>query len=178
MPANTSTKEPIINKEKIAEKNAKGASGNISKENLKANPQTLTASLLVEDAAHAIDMYTHALGAKEIYRMAAPNGKIMHACLMIGNSQFFIADLSPEMGCATPSSMGFYIYTPDVDEAFKKASDAEMKPLYEPKDMFWGDRTGTLVDDFGITWTLATHTRDVSPEEMEKGRQAFFKQAQ
>lgn len=146
-------------------------------ETLPHTPQTLTASLTLDGAAKAIELYKKAFGAKEVYRMATPEGdKIMHACLTIGNSQLFLSDTNLKMGCPA-STTNFYVYLPDVDAAFKQAKQAGLNELFAPQDMFWGDRTGTVRDNFGITWTLATHVRDVSPEEMEEGRKQFMKAA-
>lgn len=134
---------------------------------------TVTPSLTVTGAAKAIDLYTKALGAKEMYRMACPeSGKIMHACLQIGSSKVFLSDANPESGCAATSS-SFYLYMPDVDAAFRQAKQAGLEEKMPPQDMFWGDRTGTVKDSFGNHWTLATHVKDVSPEEMEEGRKKF-----
>jgi uncharacterized glyoxalase superfamily protein PhnB len=141
------------------------------------NRQTVTPSLSLDGAARAIDVYRKAFGAEEVYRMEMPGGgKIMHACITIGNSQIFLSDTDPNM-CATPSVASFYVYLPDVDAAFRQAKQAGLSELHAPQDMFWGDRTGTVKDSFGITWTLATHVRDVSPEEMEEGRKKFMQAA-
>jgi PhnB protein len=42
--------------------------------------------------------------------------------------------------------------------------------------MFWGDRYGSLKDPFGHRWSIGTHVKDLSPEEMQKATQAFFAQ--
>jgi uncharacterized glyoxalase superfamily protein PhnB len=136
---------------------------------------TLTPSLILNNAAKAIEVYKRSFGARELYRMEYPGsgGKIMHACLEFGNSKLFLADTNEKMGCSEPSVTSFYVYVENVDDAFKKASDAGLKQLYPVSDMFWGDRTGTVEDEFGIKWTLATFVREVSRSDMEKGRQEF-----
>jgi uncharacterized glyoxalase superfamily protein PhnB len=134
---------------------------------------TVTPTLVVSGAAKAIDLYKKAFGAQELYRMEGEKGKIMHACIMIGNSKVFLCDAAPEMGCATPSASSFYLYFDNVDSAFKTATGAGLNELSPVQDMFWGDRTGSLQDSFGNRWTLATHVRDVSKEEMEEGRKKF-----
>ena len=136
---------------------------------------TITPSLNLNGAAKAIELYSKAFGAQELYRMEFPGntGKIMHACLMIGNSKIFLSDANPEMGCG-PSSSNFYLYMDDVDMAFKQARAAGLDEMMAPADMFWGDRTGTVRDNFGNSWTLATHVRDVTSEEMAKGRDAWL----
>ncbi len=140
--------------------------------------RSLTPSLTLNGAAKAIEQYKKAFGAKELYRMEAPgNKKIMHACLQIGDSKLFLADANPEMGCGTPSVSSFYVYLEDVDKGFKQAKEAGLSEVFAPQDMFWGDRTGTVKDEFGIQWTLATHVRDVSPEEMEEAKKKWGKAA-
>lgn len=140
---------------------------------------TITCNLNVEGAAQAIELYKKAFGAKEISRMTASDnsGKIIHACIQIGDSKLFIADVMPEMGCAEPSVTSFYLYMEDVDSAFKQAKQAGLEEKYPVTDMFWGDRTGSLKDKFGVMWTIATHVRDVSDEEMKEGQKKFMKQA-
>ena len=98
----------------------------------------------------------------------------MHACLQIGNSKFFLSDLNPNMGTTTPSVSNFYVYLSDVDAAFKQAKKAGLNEEFPVQDMFWGDRTGVVKDPFGNRWTLATHVRDVSADEMEEGRKKFL----
>lgn len=138
---------------------------------------TVTPGLVLKDTAKAIELYKKAFGAKEDYRMQMPgSNKIMHACLTIGNSKVFLSDANPEMGCGTPSVSTFYLYLNDVDAAFKQARGAGLKELSPVQDMFWGDRTGSLEDGFGIRWTLATHVREVSESEMMEGAKKFASQ--
>jgi len=140
---------------------------------------TITCNLNLDGAAQAIELYKKAFGAKEISRMESPDksGKIIHACLQIGTSKLFIADVNPEMGCAEPSVSSFYLYMEDVDSAFKQAKQAGLEEKYPVTDMFWGDRTGSLKDQFGVMWTIATHVRDVSDKEMEEGSKNFMNKA-
>ena len=133
---------------------------------------TITPSLTLKDAASAIETYKKAFGAKEIARMEWPGtGKIMHAVLEIGNSKIFVADETPN---CPASKAGFYLYMPDVDAAVKQAVQGGLKQTMPPEDMFWGDRLGAVEDAFGNQWTLATHIRDVSDADMEKGKEAFL----
>ena len=46
----------------------------------------------------------------------------------------------------------------------------------EVKDQFYGDRSGTLIDPFGHKWTLATHVRDVSEEELRTAMDEMAKE--
>lgn len=142
-----------------------------------ADMATITPGLVVNNAKKAIELYQKAFGATVDYCMDAQNGKVMHAQLQIGGSKIFLSDVDPGMGCGTPTVSTFYVYIDDVDAGFTKATQAGLKELYAPQDMFWGDRTGTLDDGFGNRWTLATHVRDVSPEEMEAEKQKWLSKA-
>ena len=139
---------------------------------------TITPSLNLTNAAEAIELYKKAFNAKEIATMKSPDGsgKIMHAVLEIGNSKIFLADQFCESSSMKPSNSSFYLYVPDVDAAFKQAKAAGISETMPVTDMFWGDRLGAVTDKFGISWTLATHNRDVSDDEMKKGAIEFAKQ--
>jgi PhnB protein len=137
---------------------------------------TVTAYLSIKGAARAIDFYKRALGAEEVYRMDMPDGRVGHAELQIGNSRIMLADEMPEMPdivCRSPESLrgtsiGLCIYLADVDAQFKRAVEAGGTVKRPVKDQFYGDRSGTFEDPFGHVWTLATHTEDVSPEELKR----------
>ena len=134
---------------------------------------TATPYLIVRDADRAIDFYKHAFGATELMRMAGPEGKIMHAEIRIGDSPIMLADEFPEMGALSPLSLGgsplfLLLYVQDVDLLASHAVSAGAKLLRAVQDQFYGDRSGTLVDPFGHTWTIATHIEDITPEEMHK----------
>jgi len=140
---------------------------------------TITPSLMVDGAQEAIRLYKSAFGATEDYVMLVPDGsgKVMHASLQVGTSKLFLGDVNPAMGCGTPSSASFYLYVDDVDAAFAQAKKAGLTEKNAPQDMFYGDRVGSLTDKFGIMWTLATHVRDVSEDELKEGAKKMCSKA-
>ena len=142
---------------------------------------TLTPYMTVRDAARAIEFYKQAFGAQERGVMKGPDGKVMHAELRIGDSILMLGDEQPQFGALSPQStggagMGLHIYTEDVDSAFDRAVKAGATVEMPVTDMFWGDRYGKLVDPYGQKWSIATHKRDVSREEMEEAQKAFMQQ--
>src|SRR5262245_3913803 len=143
----------------------------------------VTPYLIVNDAAGAIDFYTKALGASELFRMPDPNGKVMHAELKVGGSVVMLADSCPEMGYRDALALGgtpvsLLIYVENVDEQFGKAVAAggtTVKPL---QNQFYGDRSGTIKDPYGHVWTIAWNVDDVAPEEINRRMQEMMKQQQ
>ena len=141
--------------------------------------QTLSAVLAVEDASAAIDFYKKAFGAKERMRMDAPGGKIAHAELEIGDSLIMLSDPFPQSTVKPPneagtSTMSIFMYSEDVDATVEQAVDAGATVTMPVEDMFWGDRFGTVTDPYGHQWSIATHTRDLTPEEIEEGGKAVM----
>lgn len=133
---------------------------------------TLTPHLVCAGAAAAIDFYVKAFDAIELARLPAPNGKLMHAMLKIGDSPLMLFDEAPEWGSRSPQALKgtpviLHLYVKDVDAAMAQAVDAGATVTMPATDMFWGDRYGQITDPFGHQWSLATHIRDVSPEEMQ-----------
>jgi uncharacterized glyoxalase superfamily protein PhnB len=149
-----------------AKAKAKAKPARAAKPAAPARPQyhTVTPVLTIDGADAAIAFYKKAFGATERTRMPGPDGKLMHAEIVIGDSVVMVNDVM--MNPATKASL--HIYVPDCDALFNQALEAGAETRMPLQDMFWGDRFGTVADPFGNTWSLATHKEDVSPEEMQK----------
>jgi PhnB protein len=134
---------------------------------------TLTPFLTVRNAVRAIEFYKQAFGAQERGVAKGPDGKVMHAELKIGDSVIMLSDEFPEFGTLSPQSvggspMGLHIYTENVDAAFDRAVKAGAQVEMPVMDQFWGDRYGKLKDPFGHKWSIATHVKDMSADEMKR----------
>ncbi|MFC3377589.1 VOC family protein [Rugamonas sp. CCM 8940] len=144
----------------------------------KVNPipegmHTITPHLVCDNAAKAIEFYKKAFGAEEGGRLPGEDGKIMHAIMRIGDSAFMLADEFPHWGSLAPNSLKgtpvtIHLYVKDVDAAFARAVDAGAVVKMPLADMFWGDRYGIVTDPCGHQWSLASHVKDVTPEEMQQ----------
>jgi uncharacterized glyoxalase superfamily protein PhnB len=136
---------------------------------------SVTPTLTFKDARKAIEFYKQALGAIERFALAGPEGKgVMHAELLIGDSIIMMGEENPKEPCKSAETMGgspvgFYIYLENVDEAFRRALEAGAEARMPVQDMFWGDRAGTVQDPFGYSWTIATHEKDPTQQEIEEG---------
>ncbi|HEX6505934.1 MAG TPA: VOC family protein [Terriglobales bacterium] len=133
---------------------------------------TITPHLIVRDSKAAIDFYQKAFGAQLQGGIAyAPDGKVMHAMVKIGDSLLMLNDEFPAQGVVAPkageSGIALHIYVDNVDELFGRATRAGAQAKMPPADMFWGDRYGKVQDPFGHTWTMATHIKDMTQDEMK-----------
>lgn len=136
-----------------------------------AGYHTVTPYLTLDDAAEAIEFYKDAFGATERVRMEAPNGKIGHAELEIGDSLVMLADAMPQSTTKSPRELGgttagVFLYVENVDGVVKQATKAGATITQEVADMFWGDRFGSVKDPYGHIWSIATHVEDLTPAEI------------
>ena len=142
----------------------------------KAVPQDMhvvTPHLVCAGAAKAIEFYKKAFGATDQGCLAGPDGKVMHALIRIGGDAIMLVDEMPEWGALGPkalkgSPVTLHLYVEDVDAVVKRAVEAGAKVTMPVGDQFWGDRYGKLEDPFGHQWSVATHIRDVTPQEMQE----------
>lgn len=152
-------------------------------EPIPAGMHTITPNLTIAACAKAIEFYTLALGAEELDRYTAPDGKsVWHAALRIGDSVVFMNDemegmTGPAPGPGRPSPARLWLYVDDCDAAFARAVDAGAKVKMAVADMFWGDRCGVVVDPFGYEWTVATRVKNLTREEMKRAGEEFAKRS-
>lgn len=133
----------------------------------------VTPYLHVHDGDAAIAFYRDVFGATERMRLPGPAGTIGHAELEFGESVVMVSDEYLDMDIRSPRSIGgtpvtIHVYVEDVDRVFARALQAGAQPLRAVADQFYGDRTGQFVDPFGHRWNVASHVRDVSPEEIAR----------
>lgn len=140
---------------------------------------TVTPHLVVRGAPDAIAFYRRAFGAEESFRMTSPDGKtVMHAEVRIGDSPVMLAEEDARMGNVSPLASGstsvtISLYVEDADAVFARAVAAGAKTLLPPTDMFWGDRYAQVLDPYGHRWAIATHVKDVTPDEMKRAMSAM-----
>ncbi|MEJ7599428.1 MAG: VOC family protein [Kofleriaceae bacterium] len=141
--------------------------------------QPLSPYLIVKSAVDAIAFYVVAFGAKELFRLQEPSGKIGHAELEIGGGRFMLADEYPDFGALSPISVGgspvsIHLYVADVDVVVARAIAAGAVVLRPLRDEFFGDRVAMIADPFGHKWHLATRIEEVTPAEMQRRMAAAY----
>ena len=147
--------------------------------NLPQPTPTLSVSLTVPNAAEALDFYAKALNGKELFRLTAPDGTVVHAEFMVGNCRLFISGPDADWkASAIPegqlASCLFALESDNPDEDQKKAIDAGCSVMSEPTDQFFGVRTAAIIDPYGYRWNFRKVTEDLSPEEIKTRFEALF----
>jgi PhnB protein len=137
-----------------------------------AGERTIVPHLAVSDAPKAIEFYKKVFGAEELTRAVAPDGKVMHCALQLGDSRIYVSDQMGQM--SAPGGFAIQIWTEDPDKIFDRAVKAGATARMPLADMFWGDRYGQVQDPFGVLWSLAKHLEDLTPEQMKKRSTEFF----
>jgi len=138
-----------------------------------AGYHTITPHIVVKDARKAIEFYKRAFGAEVRGIAEGPDGKVMHAEVKIGDSILMLNDEMPNYNSLAPTStnadtcVSLFLYVESADKVFESAKAAGAVVTMPLEDQFWGDRYGKLKDPFGHSWSIATHIKDQSPEEMK-----------
>jgi uncharacterized glyoxalase superfamily protein PhnB len=143
---------------------------------------SVTPTLIIRDAAAAIEFYKRVFDAAEIGRVDGPDGKVMHAEIRIGDSIVMLGEENVEWGMKSPLSLdgvpsSLYLYVEDADKSFERAVEAGASVRFPLEDTFWGDRFGKVADPFGHEWGLATRVREVSKEELRRAAQEWMAKA-
>ncbi|HVI01421.1 MAG TPA: VOC family protein [Enhygromyxa sp.] len=134
---------------------------------------TLIPTIIIEGGVAALSFYEDAFAAKVLEEVPMPDGKtLLHGNIRIGDSLLMLQssfDAKPELQSAVElggTVASFYNYVESVDDSWQRAVDAGATAVMKPTEMFWGDRVGELLDRSGVPWMIATHVRDVPPEEL------------
>jgi PhnB protein len=136
--------------------------------------------LIIDGAAAAIDFYKQVFDAREVVRYVDQKlgGHIVHAELAIGESRLYLADQHRDWKNDGPRALGGtpVILTLEVDDAFavgERMVAAGAEVVYPIADQFYGDRQGRLRDPFGHLWIITQRLREMTPEEIQRGVDAF-----
>jgi len=135
------------------------------------------AHVMVDDAPAAIDFYAQAFGATEVLRIAAPDGRVLHAEITIEGSLVMLGDADDPFSAPTAlggTTAGLHAYVADVDARLAQAVNAGGEALQQPQDMFYGARTAMLRDPFGHVWVLLTHRQDLTLDEITRRGEALL----
>lgn len=133
---------------------------------------TIVPHIYVDGASRGIEFYKQAFGAVELFRIASPDGKILHAEIAICGSVIMIGDPDHKL-YAEPCALGrcaagLHIFAEDNGVLLQRAVDAGAEEILSPTDMFYGASSASVRDPFGHIWVLLTWKEDLEPAEMER----------
>ncbi len=139
------------------------------------------AYLCVGDAKAAIDFYARAFGARELFRLVEPSGRVGHAELDFGGHTIMLSDEFPEYGIRGPqpgagSPVTLHLHVDDADAAIERALAAGATLERPASDAFYGERGGSVHDPFGHRWLLGHSIEEVDPVEMQRRYDALLSQ--
>jgi PhnB protein len=148
----------------------------------KKNYGAVSTALTVGDIKAAVNFYVKAFGFAKRGIMKGPDGKPVHAELTLRGTTLMLGPENPTMGGRSAKSLGgspatLYLTTENVDKVVAKAVKLGATASMPVTEMFWGDRVGTIVDPEGVTWMIATHVAEPTPQEMMKAMKAMRPQA-
>jgi PhnB protein len=127
--------------------------------------RSVTAGMNVKDAAKFLEFLVKAFEADVVQKHEAPKGVVGHAKVRIGDSILECSEAHGKWGTRTGTT---HLYVPDVDAVYECALKAGATSLSEPKDQFYGERSGGVMDEWGNNWYVATHKESLTKEEVEK----------
>lgn len=142
-----------------------------------AGYQNVILNMTLKDSKAAVKLYEQALGVTDVNMMESNSGWVMHGNMKLGECVIFFNDESEYAPRKAPKEncpVAFFVYVPDVDAAYEQAVSGGMKSVFEPVDMFWGDRTAVVEDPYHYAWTFATKVADLSKEEIARRQKQFF----
>ena len=128
--------------------------------------------IYAEGASDAIAFYKRAFGAEEVFRIAHPNGRILHAEISICGSVVMIGDPDDKL-YAEPRKLGrctagLHIFVDDNAALLRRAVEAGAEQIQPPTDMFYGASIASVRDPYGHVWVLLMWKQDLDPREMER----------
>jgi PhnB protein len=134
---------------------------------------SVTAMLTVTDVKAAAAFYQKAFGFSKRGIMNGPDGKPVHAELTLRETTLMLGPEIEQMGNRSAKTLGaspvsLYLLTENADKVVARAVKLGATAKGPVMDMFWGDRSGTVVDPDGYTWMVATHIAEPTPQEMKK----------
>lgn len=139
-------------------------------------PPGLAPHIVCAGAADAIEFYKKAFGAQEMMRMPGPDGKLMHAAVIINGAVVMMVDENPQWGIVGPKTLDgtpvtLHLNVANADEAIARAAAAGATVKMPAADQFWGDRYGIVEDPWGHNWSIAHPLRD-TPMSFDELREA------
>ncbi|MFX0592791.1 VOC family protein [Melissospora conviva] len=129
----------------------------------------LTPYIVVAPAAEAIEFYAEVFGAT-VGSVTRFDDVVAHAELDFGTGWLTLSDPIADYGLIAPDPAAgavysLAVYVPQVDAVVERAVERGAT-LREPVQGFVsGDRYGSILDPYGVRWSVMTWVEDISDAE-------------
>jgi uncharacterized glyoxalase superfamily protein PhnB len=114
--------------------------------------QAVMPYLILNGALQFIAFTKNVFNAKSLTQALREDGTVMHAEVIIGESTIMVTD---EIKDWAKQTANLFVYVPNADETFKKATDAGATIVMELSDKDYG-RTCGVTDPFGNVWWITS----------------------
>ena len=126
----------------------------MKKEFKPAGYNSVSPYFIVDEAQKLIDLLQQLFNAKELRRYEMPDGKIMHAEMLLDDSVIMLGNSSEKYPAIT---LLMHVYVRNVDEVFEKAIQLGCESIELPNQRDGDpDRRGTFKDFAGNLWSVGT----------------------
>src|SRR5437868_9739434 len=138
--------------------------------------------IYVNGASDAIAFYNKAFGALELFRIAHPSGRILHAEISICGSVVMIGDPDNEQIYGDPRTLGrttasLHIFVDDNQALLQRAVGAGATQIQPPTDMFYSATSASLRDPFRHVWVLLSWKEDIDSAEIRRRGNALMRKS-
>ena len=133
---------------------------------------SLTPHIVVTPARAAIEFYRDVFDA-EVDSVTEMGGIVAHAELAFPVGRLTLGEPMADYGLVAPEAgvpvvYSLAIYVTDTDSVVERAKAAGATIREEATTFVSGDRFASILDPFGVRWSVMTRVEDISPEESER----------
>jgi PhnB protein len=147
------------------------ATGRYTNNEMPHGATSLTPHIVVTPAGEAMEFYRDVFDARILDVTRLPGSdRVAHALLDFGAGMLTLSDPMESYGLvagdpALGATYSLALYVPNVDEVTATAK-THGATIREPAMTFVsGDRFASILDPFGLRWSMMTRVEDLSPEE-------------
>ncbi|WP_313152305.1 VOC family protein [Lacrimispora sp.] len=154
-----------------------GATGDHTNNGMPNGFTSITPFIVVNNPSEAIKFYQSVFNArvKDSTEFSDENGNriIVHAELDFGNGFLQLGAANPAYKLVLPpgednACYSLAIYVSHVDQVFEDAVAKGAKVREPVANFVSGDRFGSILDPFGVRWSIMTRIEDLSEEESSR----------
>lgn len=147
------------------------ATGRYTSNGMPHGSTSLTPHVVVTPAEKAMQFYRDVFSARIVDVTRLPGSDLVaHAVLDFGAGMLTLSDPMETYGLvagdpARGATFSLALYVPNVDEVTASAEEHGATIRQPAATFVSGDRFASVLDPFGLRWSIMTRVEDISPEE-------------